>query len=177
MKVITLGIDVAKNVFQLHGVDERGKVVLSRRVSRGRLMEAVANLPPCLIGMEVCIGANYWAREFEKLGHTVKLMSAKFVRPYVKTNKNDSLDAEGICEAVSRPTMRFVPIKKIAQQDLQALHRSRTLLMKTRTALINQIRGLLLEYGVVIPKSAGKVRRILPSLLEEEGVTLWVANS
>jgi len=172
MKVTILGIDVAKNIFQLHGVDERGKVVLARRVSRGKLMEVVANLPACLIGMEACIGVNYWAREFEKLGHTVKLMSAKFVRPYVKTNKNDSRDAEGISEAVSRPTMRFVPIRTVEQQDLQALHCGRTLLMKNRTALINQIRGLLLEYGVVIPKSAGKVRRILPSLLEEETAVL-----
>src|SRR5579884_3832579 len=147
MKATTSGIDVAKSIFQFHGVDERGRVVLSRRLSRGRLMEAVANLPPCLIGMEACIGANYWAREFEKMGETVKRMSAKFVRPYVKTNKNDSLDPEGICEAVSRPRMRFVAVKKIAQQDLQALHRCRTFLMKTRIALINQIRGLLLEYG------------------------------
>jgi len=135
-------------------------------------MEVVANLPPCLIGMEACIGANYWAREFEKLGHTVKLMNPKFVRPYVKTNKNDSRDAEGICEAVSRPTMRFVPIKTVEQQDLQALHRCRTLLMKNRTALINQIRGLLLEYGVVIGKSPSKVRRILPTLLEDEAAAL-----
>src|SRR5579883_2340743 len=172
MKVTTLGIDVAKNIFQLHGVDERGRVVVTRRVTRGKLMEVMANLPSCLVGMEACIGANYWAREFEKMGHTVKLMSAKFVRPYVKTNKNDSRDAEAICEAVRRPTMRFVAIKTVEQQDLQALHRCRTLLMKNRTALINQIRGLLLEYGVVIPKSAGKVRRILPSLLEEQTAVL-----
>jgi len=172
MKTTTLGIDVAKNIFQLHGVNERGKVVVTRRVTRGKFMEVMANLPPCLVGMEACIGANYWAREFEKLGHTVKLMSPKFVRPYVKTNKNDSRDAEGICEAVSRPTMRFVPIKTIEQQDIQALHRSRTLLMKNRTALINQIRGLLLEYGVVIGKSPGKVRRILPTLLEDEATAL-----
>ena len=172
MEVSTLGIDLAKNIFQLHGVDKRGKVVLSRRVSRGKLMEVMANLPPCLLGMEACIGANYWAREFEKMGHTVKLMSAKFVRPYVKTNKNDGRDAEGICEAVSRPTMRFVPIKTIEQQDIQCLHRCRTLLVKNRTALINQIRGLLLEYGVVIGKSPGKVRRLLPALLEDEGIGL-----
>jgi transposase len=172
MKVTTLGIDLAKNVFQLHGVDERGKVVLSLRVTRGRLLEVMANLPSCVVGMEACIGANYWAREFEKLGHTVKLMSPQFVKPYVKTNKNDGRDAEGICEAVSRPSMRFVPVKTVEQQDIQALHRSRSLLMKNRTALSNQIRGLLSEYGLVIAKSPGKVRRILPTLLDDEGVTL-----
>ena len=167
MQVTTLGIDLAKNNFQLHGVNERGKVVLTRKVTRAKLMEVVTKLPCCLIGMEACSSAHYWGREFEKLGHTVKLMSPQYVKPYVKTNKNDMRDAEGICEAVSRPTMRFVPIKTVEQEDIQGLHRSRSLLMKNRTALINQIRGLLAEYGLVIPKSAAKVRPVLIYLLGE----------
>jgi transposase len=172
MKIITLGIDLAKTVFQLHGVNERGKVVLTRRVTRNKLLEVVANIPPCMIGMEACAGAHYWGREFEKLGHKVKLMSPKFVKPYVKTNKNDKGDAEAICEAVGRPTMRFVPIKTVEQEDIQALHRSRSLLIKTRTALINQIRGLLAEYGLVIPRSAEKVRPSLVRFLDVEETRL-----
>jgi transposase len=172
MKIITLGIDLAKSIFQLHGVDERGKVVLTRRVTRSKLMEVVANIPPCVIGMESCIGANYWGREFEKLGHEVKLMSPKFVKPYVKTNKNDRKDAEAICEAVSRPTMRFVPVKTVEQADIQALHRSRSLLIKSRTALVNQIRGLLVEYGLVIAKSRDKVQPALIRFLNEENERL-----
>lgn len=168
MRVHILGIDVAKNVFQLHGVDERGQVVLTKRVPRGRLREVVAQVAPCVIGLEACRGAHHWARQFAHLGHTVKLMSPRFVKPYVKTNKNDRQDAAGICEAVSRPSMRFVPVKTVQQQDIQAVHRSRSLLMKTRTALINQIRGLLAEYGVVIAPSPGKVRAMLPTLLEDE---------
>lgn len=172
MKVSTLGIDLAKNIFQLHGVDKRGKVVLSRRIRREKLGELIANLPPCLIGMEACRGSHHFARAFEKMGHSVKLMSAGFVKPYVKTNKNDQRDAEGICEAVSRPSMRFVPIKTVEQQDLQAVHRCRSLLIRSRTAVINQIRGLLAEYGIVIAQSAQKVRHILPSLLEEDNEAL-----
>ena len=158
MDVTTLGIDLAKNLFQLHGVDERGRAVLSRRVKRSQLVEAVASLPPCVIGMEACASAHHWGRAFERLGHTVKLMSPKYVKPYVKTNKNDSRDAEAICEAVSRPTMRCVAIKTVDQADLQAVHRSRSLLVKTRTALINQIRGLLGEYGLIMARSPEQIR-------------------
>lgn len=173
MHVTTLGIDLAKNVFQLHGVDDRGHAVLSRRVRRNKLMEVVTSLPPCVIGMEACASAHHWGRAFEQCGHTVKLMSAKYVKPYVKTNKNDCRDAEAICEAVSRPTMRFVAIKTVDQADLQAVHRSRSLLIKTRTALINQIRGLLGEYGLVIARSPEQVRPALVALLndEEAGLT------
>jgi len=121
MKVTTLGIDLAKSIFQLHGVNEHGKVALQKRVTRGKLLETVAQLPPCLIGMEACGSAQYWAREFQKVGHTVKLISPQFVKPYVKGNKNDSRDAEAICEAVSRPHMRFVPLKTVESQDIQAL--------------------------------------------------------
>jgi transposase len=127
MPITTLGIDLAKHVFQLHGVDARGHVVLSRRVKRSQLVETVASLPPCVIGMEACGSAHHWGRVFEQLGHTVKLMSPQYVKPYVKTNKNDARDAEAICEAVSRPTMRCVSIKTVEQADLQAVHRTRSL--------------------------------------------------
>ena len=124
MHITTLGIDVAKNVFQLHGVDARGRAVVSRRVTRSQLMDTVASLPPCVIGMEACGSAQHWGRTCEPLGHTVKLMHPKYVKPYVKTNKNEGRDAEAICEATSRPTMRFVSIKTVEQADLQAVHRT-----------------------------------------------------
>lgn len=168
MPITTLGIDLAKNVFQLHGVDKGGRAVLRRRVKRSQLLEVVTSLPPCVIGMEACASAHHWGRAFEQLGHTVKLMSPKYVKPYVKTNKNDGRDAEAICEAVSRPTMRFVAIKTVDQADLQAVHRTRSLLIKTRTAVINQIRGLLGEYGLVIARSPEQVRPALVELLDDE---------
>lgn len=158
MHITTVGIDLAKTVFQLHGVDARGHAVLSRRVKRSQLLEVVASLPPCVIGMEACGSAHHWGRACEQFGHTVKLMSPKYVRPYVKTNKNDRRDAEAICEAVSRPTMRFVSIKTVEQADMQAVHRTRSLFVKHRTAVVNQIRGLLAEYGLVIAPSPEKVR-------------------
>jgi transposase len=148
MHITTLGIDLAKHVFQLHGVDARGRAVLSRRVTRSQLLDAVASLPPCVIGMEACGSAHHWGRAFEQLGHTVKLMHPKYVKPYVKTNKNDGRDAEAICEAVSRPTMRFVSIKTVEQADMQAVHRTRSVFVKHRTAVMNQIRGLLGEEKV-----------------------------
>jgi len=136
MEIKTLGIDIAKRVFQLHGVDERGKTVLKKRLSRDQLLSYIANMPPCLIGMEACGGSNYWAQKFQSFGHEVKLMSPQFVKPYVKTNKNDAADAEAICEAVRRPNMRFVSMKSIEQQDIQALHRYRQRLVQDRTALV-----------------------------------------
>jgi transposase len=142
MQCTTLGIDVAKRVFPLHGVDARGHVVLRKRVSRGKLRETIAQHPACLIGMEACGSGHYWAREFQQLGHTVTLISPQFVKPYVQGNKSDGRDAEAICEAVSRPTMRFVPLKTVESQDIQALHRLRSRLIKERTALVNQVRGL-----------------------------------
>lgn len=173
MHTTTLGIDLAKNVFQLHGVDARGRAVLSRRVKRQQLLDTVANLPACVIGMEACGSAHYWGRAFEQLGHCVKLMSPRYVRPYVKTNKNDRRDAEAICEAVGRPTMRFVSIKTVEQADMQALHRTRSLFVKHRTAVINQIRGLLAEYGLVIAQSPEKVRPAVVRFLDdaESGLT------
>ena len=167
MQVKTLGIDIAKNVFQLHGVDERGHVVLKKRLSRKKLLSFIAGLPPCVIGIEACGGAHYWAREFTQLGHTVKLISPQFVKPYVKSQKNDYHDAEAICEAVSRPHMRFVPAKTVDQQDIQALHRIRERHITGRTALVNQIRGLLAEYGLVLPKGVNQVRHKLPFILED----------
>jgi transposase len=167
MNVTILGIDIAKQVFQLHGLDKKGKVVLRKQVSRKKLTEVIVNLPPCVIGMEACGGANYWARVFEKIGHTVRLISPQFVKPYVKSNKNDYNDAEAICEALTRPTMRFVPIKRVDQQDIQSLHRIRDLIIKDRTALVNQIRGLLAEYGMIIPQGVASVRRRLPAILAD----------
>jgi len=125
MTIISLGIDIAKNVFQLHGVDAREKVVLQKKLSRDKLLKFIAQLPACKIGMESCGGSNYWAKQFQALGHEVKLISPQFVKPYVKSNKNDRQDAEAICEALTRPSMRFVSIKTLEQQDIQAVHRIR----------------------------------------------------
>jgi len=166
-KVATVGLDLAKNVFQVHGVDGHGKVVVRRQLRRAQVREYFAKLPPCLVGMEACGGAHYWARELTALGHTVKLMSPQFVKPYVKSNKNDANDAEGICEAVARPTMRFVPAKGVEHQDLQAVHRIRQRLIEERGALVNQIRGLLAEYGIVLGQGIHQVRAGLPVILED----------
>ena len=167
MNCTTLGIDLAKQVFQLHGVDARGQVVVQQRVRRSKLRETIAQLPSCLIGMEACASAQYWAREFAQLGHTVKLISPQFVKPYVKGNKNDSRDAEAICEAVTRPNMRFVPLKTVESQDIQAIHRVRSRLIKERTALVNQLRGLLAERGIVIAQGIARLRKQLPLIVED----------
>lgn len=167
MKITTVGIDLAKNVFQVHAVDEHGKVVLKKQLRRGQVAEFFANLPACLVGMEACGGAHYWARKLQGLGHTVRLISPQFVKPYVKTNKNDAADAEGICEAVGRPNMRFVPIKNVEQQGALALHRVRQGFVKTRTAQGNQIRGLLAEFGVIIPQGIAQLFAKLPEVLED----------
>jgi transposase len=167
MQMTTIGIDLAKQVFQLHGVDVHGKTVLKKRLSRSALGPFMANVPPCRVGLEACASAHYWSRQLRAFGHDVRLMSPQFVKPYVKFQKNDSNDAEAICEAVSRPTMRFVSPKTIGQQDLQALHRIRQRRIHNRTALSNQIRGLLMEYGITLPRQIAQVRRRLPSLLED----------
>jgi transposase len=164
---MTLGIAVAKNIFQLHGVDERGKVAVQERVPRSKLRETVAQFPPCVIGMEACGSAHYWARQFQQPGRTVKLISPRFVKPYVKGNKNDSRDAEAICEAVSRPHRRFVPAKAVENQDLQAVHRLRSRLIKERTALVNQVRGLLAGRGIVIAQGITRLRQQLPTIVED----------
>jgi transposase len=167
MNIKRIGIDLAKQVFQLHGVDNHEKVVLRKQLSRTKVLLYFQSLAPCLIGMEACGSSHYWARELQKLGHTVKLMAPQFVKPYVKGNKNDTNDAEAICEAVSRPNMRFVSIKTVAQQDIQAIHRIRIGLVKQRTAKVNQIRGLLAEYGVVENKRINVLRHALPLILED----------
>jgi transposase len=167
MKVTTIGIDLAKNVFVVHGVDERGKTVLKKQLKRDQVASFFANLPPCLIGMEACGSAHHWARKLESFGHTVRLISPQFVKPYVKTNKNDAADAEAICEAVSRPNMRFVPIKNAEQQAVLALHRARQGFVKARTAQANQIRGLLGEYGITIPQGIAHIAKRLPEILED----------
>ncbi len=167
MKIKTIGIDLAKDVFGVHGVDARGKALVHRRVTRKHLLGLLAKLEPCLVGMEACGSAHHWAREIEQLGHTVKLMSPQFVKPYRKGNKNDPNDAEAICEAVSRPSMRFVPIKSAAQQDVQALHRVREQLLKSRTALVNQVRGLLGEHGIIAPRGIAHARRLLLEILAD----------
>ena len=163
-----LGIDIAKHVFHAVGMDNTGEIVFRKRLSRHDLIPFMAKLPPVLIGMEACGGAHYWARRFREHGHNVKLMAPQFVKPYVKSNKNDSRDAEAIAEAVTRPTRRFVPIKDVDQQDIQALHRVRERLIGERTALVNEVHGLLHEYGIVIPKGVAKFRQAVIGKLESE---------
>lgn len=162
-----LGIDIAKNVFQLHGIDKKGVVMLKERLNRKKFVEYMVNLPACTVAIEACGGANYWARKFESLGHTVKLISPQFVKPFVKGNKTDRNDAEAICIAASLPSMRFVSPKTVEHQDLQALHRIRSRLISERTAIANQIRGLLMEYGITIPQGIHKIKKMLPDFLED----------
>jgi transposase len=164
--VSTLGIDLAKNTFSVHGVDAQGVVTVRRTVPRAKLAELVARLPPCLIGMEACSGAHEWARRFSATGHTVKLMAPKFVAPYRKSGKNDGNDAEAICEAVGRPNMRFVPIKSVQQQSDLSLHRVRQGFVEERTATLNRIRGLIAEFGYVVPLGTERLRREVRDLLE-----------
>jgi transposase len=158
-KVTTVGIDLAKNTFSLHGVDESGKVLLRKTVSRARLLEVLAQLPACRVGMEACSGAHEWARQIQAFGHEVRIMAPRFVAPYRRSGKNDSNDAEAICEAVQRPSMRFVPVKSAEQQAVLTVHRVRQGFVEERTATINRIRGLLAEFGVVLPQRAAEVRR------------------
>ena len=167
MKITTIGIDLAKEIFQIHGVDAHGKAVLRKPLRRGEMAKHFSNLPPCLIGMEACGSAHYWARKLGSFGHTVKLMAPQFVKPYVKTNKNDAADAEAICEAVSRPNMRFVPIKNVEQQTILSVHRARQGFVKARTAQANQIRGLLSEFGIVIPLGIHSIAKRMPDILED----------
>jgi transposase len=169
--IVTIGIDLAKNVFAVHGVDATGKPALVRpNVPRSKLLELIAALPACLIGMEACSGAHHWAREFQKFGHTVRLMAPKFVIPYPlsgKRGKNDAADAAAICEAVTRPNMRFVPVKSLDQQGQLLVHRARQGFVEQRTATLNRIRGLLSELGIVLPLKATVVRREATARLED----------
>ena len=166
-KITTVGLDLAKQVFHLVCCDGRGKVVGKRQLRRAQVLGYFANLAPCRVGMEACAGAHYWARELEQLGHAVKLLPPRFVKAFVRGNKNDYNDALAIAEAVVRPEVRGVAVKTMAQQDIQALHRLRSECVASRTALGNQLRGLLAEYGVVLPRGVGNLRRRLPGLLED----------
>ena len=167
MKITRVGLDIAKLVFQVHAVNEHEVEKGRKTLARAKVLEYFVQLPPCLIGMEACGGAHYWARELTKLGHTVKLVAAQFVTPYRKRGKNDANDAEAICEAVGRPNMHFVAVKTEEQQAVLMVHRARSLIVANRTALANQIRGLLTEFGLVVPKGIAKLRRQLPQILED----------
>lgn len=167
MKITTIGLDIAKTVFHLFAVSQTGQLVKKKQLKRKQVLAFMANLEPCLIVMEACGGANYWAREFIAQGHQVKLIAPQYVKPFVKGNKNDYNDAEAIAEAAQRPTMRFVPIKSVEQQDVQNFHRQRERIKKECTALANQVRGLLAEYGLVIHKGIQAVSKSLPEILED----------
>jgi len=167
MQIKRVGLDLAKRSIQVHGVDRDERVILKRSVKRDDLLKLFATLPPCLIGMEACSGAHHWARELSRLGHDVRLMAVKHVKPYLQGQKNDANDAAAICEAVSRPKMRYVAVKSVAQQDAQALHRIRSQWVTHRTAKVNLIRGLLAEYGIAIPQQVRHLRRAIVDLLED----------
>jgi transposase len=168
MQATTIGLDIAKSVFQLHGVDRRGKVVLRKRLSRAKVLGLFANLPPCVIGLEACGGAHHWARELTRLGHEVRLMPPQYVKPYVKTNQHDAADAEACCEAVGRPGMRFVAVKSEAQQATAMRHRVRDQLLRQRTRTINALRGHLTEFGIVAAQRRRGLRELLALLANLE---------
>jgi transposase len=165
MQLTTVGLDIAKNVFQLYGVDAQGKVRLTQRVSRAKLLSVMAQLPPCRVGVEACGGAHYWARELTKRGHEVKIMAPQHVKPSVHGNKTDRRDAQAICDAARRPYVQAVPMSSGLQQDIQTLHRVRQQGLKHRTALVNQLRGLLAEYGIVLPQGLHHVRKRVGRIL------------
>ena len=165
-KISTIGLDLAKNVFQLHGVDASGAVVLKKQLRRGALEKFFAQLPPCLVGMEACGSAHHWARVIGRYGHEVRLMPPAYVKPYVKRNKNDGRDAEGICEAVGRPTMRFVPVKSVEQQATLAVHGTRALLVRQRTMVANSLRASLSELGIVAAQGYEGLRELTTKLEE-----------
>jgi transposase len=167
-EVSTIGLDIAKNVFQVHGVDRAGAVVIRRALRRSQMLAWFAKLPPCLLGMEACGTAHYWARELRQLGHEVRLIPPAYAKAYVRRNKNDPADAEAICEAVGRPSMRFVAIKTERQQALAGIHRVRDLLIKQRTMLKNQLRGLLAEFGIVATQGRRGLNELLAILSDPE---------
>src|SRR5438477_3886488 len=178
--IAVIGIDIGKNSFHLVGHDQRGAIVLRQKWSRGQVETRLANLPPCLIGMEACVGAHHLSRKLQAFGHDARLMPAKYVRPYSKGQKNDFRDAEAIAEAVQRPTTRFVPAKTDDQLDLQALHRVRSRLVSERTAVINQMRGFLLERGIIVRQGLRFLRQGLPDILAKRTDVFhpaWYASS
>lgn len=163
--IATIGIDIGKNTFHLIGLDRRGAIVLRQKLSRGQVAARLSNMPPCLVGMEACVGAHHLSRQLLALGHDVKLIPGQFVKPFLKGQKNDFRDAEAVAEAVQRPTMRFVPTKSVDQLDLQALHRVRARLVGQRTATVNQIRAFLLERGIAVRQGLRFLRQVLPDIL------------
>ena len=167
-EITTIGLDIAKSVFQVHGIDASGAVIVRRQLRRRQVLPFFRKLPACIIGIEACATSHHWARELEKLGHEVKLMPPRYVKPYVKRNKNDAADAEAICEAVTRPTMRFVPIKSPEQQSVLMLHRTRQLFIRQRTALINAIRAHLAEFGIVAGIGRNGVEKLLDLISKGE---------
>ncbi|MBT4701974.1 MAG: IS110 family transposase, partial [Rhodospirillaceae bacterium] len=171
-EAITIGVDLAKNVFQVHGVDAEGGVVFRRQLRRSRVLPFFKKQPPCLVGMEACATSHHWARQLMEFGHEVKLMPPHYVKPYVKRNKNDMAGAEAICEAVTRPTMRFVSVKGMEQQSVLMLHRSRDLLVRQRTMLINAIRGHMAEFGIVAPGGVPQVKKLLSIIADTSDTRL-----
>lgn len=172
MDMTTLGIDIAKSVFQLHGIDADGAVVVQKKLRRGAVLNFLGNVGPCLIGMEACATSHYWAREIAALGHEVRLIPPAYVKPYVKRQKNDAADAEAICEAVTRPNMRFVPIKTEEQQSVLVLHRARDLLMRQRTMILNAIRGHLAEFGIIAAQGPRQVMGMIARLRDDGDASL-----
>ena len=172
MNVVRIGLDVAKNVFQVHGVDEIGAVVVRRRLRRSEVIAFFAQLPRCLVGLEACSASHHWAREIVAVGHEVRIMPARYVKPYVQRGKNDALDAEAICEAVGRPTMRFAAIKSVEQQSALTLHRTREILVKQETMLANLIRGCLGEFGIVAPLGIRRVVELIAIVRDESDTRL-----
>ena len=170
MAIVTIGLDTAKSWFQVHGVDESGRVALRRKLARGKVLPFFAGLTPCVIGLEACGGAHFWARELIKLGHDARLMPARYVRAYVKTNKHDAADAEACCEAVQRPGMRFVPVKSEEQQSMLMVHRTRDLLVRQRTATVNALRGHLAEFGITAARGTAKARELMSLVGTDERV-------
>jgi transposase len=176
MQITTIGLDIAKNVFQVHGIDGEGQVLLRRKIRRDQLLVLFKGFQPCLVGMEACATAHHWARELAALGHEVKLMPPAYVKAYVKRNKNDAADAEAICEAVRRPTMRFVAVKSIDAQSILMLHRARHLLVRQRTAQVSAMRAHLAEYGIIAPKGRAHVRALTEALDRGEGMLPAIAR-
>src|SRR5260221_13960202 len=176
-QTITIGLDIAKQVFQAHGADAAGDVLFRKRITRAKLIAFLAAQPPCIVAMEACAGAHYWAREIGKLGHRVRLIAPAYVKPFVKRQKNDAADAEAICEAAQRPTMRFVAVKSEAKQALATGFRARDLLVGQRTQLINALRGHLGEYGIVAPQGPSHVERLVAEIEDSESLVPETARS
>src|SRR6201993_852245 len=166
--VVTIGLDLAKSVFQVHGVNGEGEGVIKRALRRSQVLEFFRRLAPCLVGLEACASSHYWAREIGAFGHQVRMIPPIYVKAYVKRGKTDAADAEAICEAVTRPTMRFVPIKSCAQQAALSMHRARDLLVRQRTQLVNMIRGLMAEFGINIPKGLERALLMARRIVDDE---------